>query len=120
MKKLLAQDIFGQISPPPHVSKYGGGTEGGGLIIFLSNFIKLFMVVAGLFAFLNLIFAGWSYISGGGDPEKISNATKKIYFSLIGLVLVVGSFALAGIFGYLLFGDASAILQPKIYGPGVD
>jgi len=119
-----AQDsIFGEIEPPPHVEKYAAsapGAEGQGLILFLSNFIKLFMIVAGLFGFINLILAGWGYISSSGDPEKVSNATSKITYSLIGLIVVVASFTLAGIFGYILFGDASAILNPKIYGPGVD
>jgi hypothetical protein len=38
--------------------------------------------------------------------------------SLIGLVILVGSFLLAGIIGHLLYGDASALLNPRIYGPG--
>lgn len=113
------ESVFGPIEAPPHVEKYGGGPEGGGLIIFLSNFIKILMVVAGLFAFLNLILAGWAYISSSGDPEKVANATQKITFSVIGLLVVVASFTLAGIFGFILFGDASAIINPKIYGPGV-
>jgi len=118
-----AQDsIFGPIEAPPHIEKHGGDIASGnfGLINFLSSFIKLFMVVAGLFAFINLILAGWQYISGGGDPEKISQATSKITYSVIGLLVVVGSFTLAGIFGFILFGDASAILSPKIYGVGTN
>jgi len=117
-----ADDIFGEIEPPPHVEKYGGDIQSGnfGLIVFLSNIIKLFMIVAGLFGFINLILAGWEYISSSGDPEKVSSATSKITYSLIGLIVVVASFTLAGLFGYILFGDASAILSPKIYGPGID
>ena len=117
MNLLLAQ-IFGEILPPPHVEKYAGGSEGQGLILFLSNFVKLFMVISGLFAFLNLILAGWQYISSGAEPEKVSQATNKITYSVIGLLVVVASFTLAGIFGYIFFGDASAIINPKIYGPG--
>jgi len=56
-------------------------------------------------------------MSAGGDPKAVSNAWARIWKSLIGLVIIVGSFVLAGIFGYLLFDDATAILRPKIYGP---
>ena len=38
--------------------------------------------------------------------------------SLIGLVIMVGAAAITGIISYLLFGSATAILQPTITGPG--
>jgi len=45
-------------------------------------------------------------------------AWAKIWQSMMGLLFIVGSFVLAAIFGYLLFGKASAILMPQLYGPG--
>jgi len=51
------------------------------------------------------------------DPKKIGEASSRIWQSLIGLLLVAGSFVLAAIFGWLIFGDALAILRPEIYGP---
>lgn len=116
----LANDVIGKISRPGPLGGYGNlsGDPGGGLIGFASNLIKLIMVLAGIWSFLNIIFAGFNYITQSTNPEAIANANKQIYMSLLGLVVIVGSFALAGILGYLLFGDASAILSPKIYGPG--
>jgi len=32
-------------------------------------------------------------------------------------VIMAGSFVLAALIGWLIFGDATAILNPKIYGP---
>jgi hypothetical protein len=89
-----------------------------GLIVFLNNILKLVVVIAGLFAFFNVIIAGYQFMTAMGDPKGITSAWNKIWQSLVGLVLVAGSFVLAAIFGWLLFGDATAILQPKIYGPG--
>jgi hypothetical protein len=116
--------IFGTIQNPferLNIGPYAGeiGSEQGfGLIVFLNNILKLVVVIAGLFAFFNLIIAGYQFMVAMGDPKGITSAWNKIWQSLIGLILVAGSFVLAAIFGWLLFGDATAILQPKIYGPG--
>jgi len=107
--------IFGAIdSPYPAYADL----QGGGLIAFLSNIIRLIMIAGGLFAFFNLIIAGFQYIASNGDSKNTSAAWSRIYMSLIGLVVIVSSFALAGIIGYVLFKDWTAILNPKIYGPG--
>ena len=112
----MADNPFGQIVPPePFASKYGGYETG--LISFLNNILRLMIGVAGIYAFLNFIIAGYGFMSAGGDPKAVGRAWSKIWQSLLGLLIIVGSFVLAGIFGYLLFGDATAILKPKIYGP---
>ena len=110
--------IFGQITPPaPFVTgKYGGLTEGG-LIGFLNNIIRILIVIGGLWAFLNIILAGYGFLGGGSDPKKVAESWQKIWQSLIGLLFIVGSFVLAAIIGFLLFGDPTAILKPNIYGP---
>lgn len=118
IEKIFAQDaskIVGTVENPLPTAYRG--IASGGLILFLTNILRLVFVVAGLFAFFNLILAGFQFMSAGGDAKAIEKAMGKIWQSLIGLVLVVGSFALAALFGYLLFGDAGFILNPKIYGP---
>lgn len=105
--------FFGTVSPPP--TGYGGVFSG--LVPFLNNILRLLFVIAGLFAFFNLVIAGFQFMSAGGDSKAIEKAWSRIWQSLIGLLIIVGSFLLAAIFGYILFGDATAILQPKIWGP---
>jgi len=110
-------EIFGTITLPT-IFRYGGLIgEPGGLVRFLNNLIKLLIVAGGLFALFNIIFAGYGYMSAGDDPKKVAAASAKIWQSLIGLLLIAGSFVLAAIFGWILFRDATAILAPKIYGP---
>jgi magnesium-transporting ATPase (P-type) len=113
--------IFGEIKLPTNFL-YGGieatGGQPGGLIQFLNNIVRLLIVVAGLFAFFNLILAGYGFLSSGNDPKKMGDAWAKIWQSMMGLLFIVGSFVLAAIFGWLLFGNPGAILNPKIYGPG--
>lgn len=113
-------DIFGTIKNPlKRINPQGYETIGaGGLVYFLNNVIRLLIVVGGLFAFFNLILAGYGFLSAGDDPKKMASAWSKIWQSMMGLLFILGSFVLAAIFGWLLFGDARAILNPKVYGPG--
>jgi hypothetical protein len=111
----MDNSIFGPITSP-----YKGYEDlcASGPTVFLTNVVKLVIVAAGLFAFINLIIAGFGYISSSGDPKATTAAWQKIYMSLIGLIIMVASFAVAVLIGTLLLGDPSAILSPTIYGPG--
>jgi hypothetical protein len=109
-----ASDIIGKVETP---TKAYPSLAGGGLILFLTNILRLVFVAAGIFAFINLVIAGFQYMGAGGDAKQIAAAWARIWQSLLGLILVVASFALAALFGYILFGDAGFILSPKIYGP---
>lgn len=118
--RLLASDIFGEITNP-----WGPGAldvpyptaGGGGLLALFNNLLKLIVVVAGLFSFINIIIAGYGFMSAGGNPEKVAAAWNKIWQSLLGLLVVGASFILAAVFGWLIFGDPTAIINPTIYGP---
>ncbi len=94
------------------------GDVGTGLPSFITNAITIIFAAAGLFAFFNLMIAGFSYISAAGDEKKIQAATTSINMSLLGLAVMVGAAAVTGIVSFLLFGDAGAILSPSITGPG--
>jgi len=111
--------IFGDITSPfanLAPGKYTG-TTGEGLILLLTNFIKLIIVAAGVYAFFNLLMGGWGFISAGSDPKNITKAWEKIWMSLVGLLITAGSFVLAMIFGYMIFGDASILITPRIFTP---
>lgn len=111
---------FGPITnplEPINPSNHYGYLEEGGLTTLVSNLIKFAIVAAGLFAFVNMIVAGWQYLGSNGQPEMIAAAWRRMYMSLIGLAVMVASFAIAALAGQLLLGDYTAILNPKIYGP---
>lgn len=92
-------------------------TSGQGLVAILNSLVKLTIVAAGVYAFFNLILAGYVFLSAGGDPKNITKAWDKIWQTLLGLMVVAGSFVLAAIFGWVIFHDATALLTPRIYGP---
>ncbi|GAB4026368.1 MAG: hypothetical protein Fur0011_1830 [Candidatus Microgenomates bacterium] len=106
--------VFGNIDNP--VSSYGNVDTG--LPSFITNVLTVVFAAAGLYAFFNLMIAGFTYITAGGDEKKIQAAVNSINMSLLGLIIMVGAAAVTGIVSFLLFNDAGAILKPTIIGPG--
>ncbi len=108
-------DLLGEpISNP--VTSYGD--VGTGLPSFITNVVTIIFAAAGIFAFFNLVFAGFTYVTSGGDQKKIEQAQASINMSLLGLIIMVAAAALTGIISFILFGSATAILAPNITGPG--
>ncbi|MEP7167332.1 MAG: hypothetical protein ABI758_05105 [Candidatus Woesebacteria bacterium] len=109
--------IFGTVSPPPGVAIFNaqaGGPDGIGIVIFASNLIKVITIIAGLFGLFNIIGAGYTYLNSAGNAKATEQAMQQLSYSLIGLILIVGSFAITAIISFLLFGDATFILNPVI------
>ena len=112
----VSLSIFGTVDAPPGVSAYNE-LEQGGLTVFLSNIIRLIMVMGGVYAVFNFILAGLAYMSAGGDPKKIADAGSKIYMSMVGLVVMLGSLLIAAMLSWILFGDYQTLLSLSVFGP---
>lgn len=109
--QVLAQSKWGTISAPPGV---GGISEIGP---FIANGIRLLIVIAGIYAVINFVLAGYGFMSAGGDPKRVADAWAKIWQTLIGLIVVVGAYVIGSVVSRILFGDAGLIFDIKIYGP---
>lgn len=108
--------IFGNVAEPPGVSRYGNLLEGGPTD-FISNILKTIIAIGGLYALINLVTAGYSFMSAGDDPKKVAGAWAKIWQSLLGLAVSAGALILAAIFGRLLFGEYTALLRLRVFVP---
>ena len=109
--------LWGRVNPPPGVKVYSSTGDISGLQKLLSNGVKTLIVIAGIYAFINIILAGYSFMSAGGNPEKIAGSWSKIYQTILGLIIAAGSFVLAAIFGKIVFGYPNALLQLQIFTP---
>jgi hypothetical protein len=109
-------DPFGIVKKPPWLARFGD-VQTGAIGVILQLIFNFLIVIGGIYALLNFIFAGYAFISAGSDPQKVGDAWKKIYQTIIGLLFIVGSFLLAAIIGQLMFGNASALLSPVIPTP---
>jgi len=107
----LAENIFGTIDPPAAIKGKEPGAGIGGLIQLV---IWILIVGAGIYALINLVTAGYSFMSAGDDSKKVSGAWQKIWQTLLGLAVAAGAFVLAALFGQLIFGKWDFILNPSI------
>jgi len=102
--------IFGTIDNP---TKYTS-PEGQGLFQFISQMLQLAGVIAGLYFAVNIILAGYMYLSANGDIKKTEQAWGKIWQSILGMIIVASAFVLTSVIGGLL---GINILSPIIKGP---
>jgi hypothetical protein len=120
-QKLIAQGTaFGKVDPPKGVDLYNAKAGGGdaiGILLFVSNLVKLLTVIGGIWVMFNFVSAGLMYITSSGDKGVHTKVRDQMTMSIIGLILIVAAYTFIGIAGFLIFGDASYILNPKITGP---
>lgn len=112
------ESVFGQIEAPMGVAdlneQAGAASNNIGLMIFISNMIKLASVIAGIWVLFNFIMAGFTYITANGDSGAYAKIGEKLALSASGLLLIVAAYTIAGILGLLIFGDATYIINPQI------
>lgn len=61
--------------------------------------MNLILVLAGLIAFIWLLWGGLQWILAGGDKEGTEKARKRITAALIGLVVVFSAYAIIQLVG---------------------
>ncbi len=110
---------IGCIEPPTGVKPLPVDVNSGivtlGPIILLLNLVfKLIFIAAGLYAFFQLITAGFGFINAGGDAKQVSAAWNKITQTFLGVIIIVASFLMAAIMGQIFFGNALYFLQPSL------
>lgn len=81
---------------------------------FISAMIRFLVVIAGIFTLWQFLTGGLGYITSGGDKGKLTEAQNKITMSLVGMVIIAGSFIIIAIISQVLFGSFTAILAPKL------
>ncbi|MDO8655562.1 MAG: hypothetical protein Q7R48_04125, partial [bacterium] len=94
---LIAPAVFAQYTELEY-PKIPGGAQPPNEVRGLPNFIKylfnLGIAVAGLAAFISFVYGGVRYVSSAGNPGTLSEAREQIKASLLGLVLLLGSWLL--------------------------
>lgn len=68
---------------------------------FLNLGVTLALIVGSLFFFFTLLLGGIRWISSSGDKTQIEGAHKQITNALIGLAILLGTFAIIGLIEFL-------------------
>lgn len=71
------------------------------LPIVFQNLIAAALMFVGAIAVILIVYAGIKFITSGGDPKEVEGARKVMTYAIIGAVLVLLSFAIIYLIGYL-------------------
>lgn len=99
------QELFGGISPPDAMN-LGGTDPAQGLGNLIGFGIRMFILMAGMFLILYLLWGAFDWINSGGEKERLAKAQNKITNALIGIILI---FVVLSAFS-LLAGDVLKIV----------
>lgn len=58
------------------------------------------VTIVGIFALFLVIYSGIKFINSGGDPKSVDSAKKTLTYAIIGLLVVLFSFAIINIISY--------------------
>jgi len=102
--------LFLFIAPPVHaqdwvatgcVDKTTGIATLQCLPVVFSNVVKAALMFVGSVAVILIVYAGILFIRSGGDQKQVGQARQIITYAIIGLVLVLSSFAIIYFIGYI-------------------
>jgi len=69
----------------------------GSLEALIVGILNVLLIIAVPIIVFFIIFAGFSYVTAQGNPEKIKQASRSLTYAVIGGVLILGSVAIAEI-----------------------
>ncbi|OGG34865.1 hypothetical protein A2363_00295 [Candidatus Gottesmanbacteria bacterium RIFOXYB1_FULL_47_11] len=107
-----------QIRNPVLPPSLGGGNnpnpDAGGEALgqLISNLVSGLFIAAFLLAFVTIIIGGVSWITAGGDKQKLEKARDQITNALIGLIVVAAAWAIATLAGQFLGLDLTNLSIP--------
>ena len=116
---------FGEGLKPPVNNQYSpeqAGQVGGGdaalnsMTAMISNILAIATAVAGIYFIVYFIMAAFSWITSEGDSGKLQKARNQMIQAIIGLALIVATYAVVGLVGHLIGID---ILNPATVLKGV-
>ncbi len=81
-------------NPLDELKKTGLDTNAAPLPVIIGNIIRVFMGVLGIIMVLLILYAGFLWMTAGGDEGKVETAKALIKNSVIGLILILLAYAI--------------------------
>ncbi len=69
--------------------------------IVFKNIVFWLFALAGIAAVFFVMFAGIKFLTSGGDPKQVEGARKTMTYAIIGLVIIILSFAIINLIGVI-------------------
>lgn len=98
--------FFFAVPMPVHAQTWGGCVVNNVatlqcIPIVFSNIIKAALLFVGSVAIILIIYSGIRFVTSGGDPKQAQAARQIMTYAIIGLILVLSSFAIIYLIAYL-------------------
>ena len=99
---------LGSLQPPP--GPFSEFTTGADLLEkVISVVVGLMTIVGGIYFIFIFITSAYDWMGAGGDKARLQRAQQKMLNGVMGLVIVIGAYAIISLAGYI-FGFS--LLQP--------
>ena len=84
--------MIGQQDMPGNIAEATGGE--GSARSLIANIINFFLFFLGLIATIMIIYGGVTYVTAAVEQDKLDSAKKIIMYAVVGIVIVLLSFAI--------------------------
>ena len=85
---LLGNVAIGQVAQIPGIQQTGPTTVGG-LVDIMRNIVRWVYIIFFILAVMFIIFAAFSYLTAGGDPEQVSKAKSRIIYAAVAIAVAL-------------------------------
>lgn len=93
---LTADELFGGTEQGDGTDFAGAaGLSSGNLVDTISSIIRVALGFLGVIAVVIILLGGFKWMTSGGNEEKVKKAKGLIFQGIIGLVIVLSSYAIA-------------------------
>lgn len=90
------------------------------LVTFIGRLVQVFLSIVGIILVLLIMYAGFIWMTAEGDPAKVDKAKKIMTNAVIGLIIIMASFAIATFIMSWLNGSTGRNATPRTPCIGCD
>jgi hypothetical protein len=102
IKKIYAQEIKPNLRGFGRIGLEGTDEAGSVFTDVISNLVGILTIFGLIWFMIQIIIAGYQFISAGGDTQKIKEAQQKIQNNFVGVFIVIAAIFLLSLVGELI------------------
>ncbi|MBI5022715.1 MAG: hypothetical protein HZC05_00920 [Candidatus Magasanikbacteria bacterium] len=116
----VAPDIVGEITGQMDVAGATSGLSAKDPRLVVARFINVFLGVLGTIFIAYVVYAGYLWMTAGGEEEKTTQAKTHIRNAIIGLVIILSAFGInLLVITYLIRATSNQYYQPPLPLPQI-
>ena len=115
---MIIENAFAQLPSPPDLTPLSPDVFGGSLAEILYFIVRALLVLAGAFAVIYIIYAGFLFLTSAGDPERAQKGRNGILYAVIGFVVIALAYLIVNAVGDVIRGGTLNNPGSPGSGPG--